>query len=72
MSEWISIEDRLPTLKARVIVFDASGFGVVSGRRGSAGWYLEGDFDCFCNVTHWMPLPEPPECLAIIEGSNDN
>ena len=60
MSKWISVEDRLPKIKVRVLIFDFDGFGVVSGRLGVAGWYVEGDLDEFCNITHWMPLPEPP------------
>ena len=61
MSEWISVEDKLPQEKVRVLLFDNGGFGIMSGRLGSAGWYLEGDLDKYANVTHWMPLPEPPE-----------
>lgn len=59
-SEWISVVDRLPTLKERVLAFDAGGFGWVSARMTERGWYLEGELDTHCNVTHWQPLPEPP------------
>ena len=38
MSEWISVEDRLPELKVMVLVFDDGGFGVLSGRL----WWLVG------------------------------
>lgn len=59
--EWISVKDKLPEKQTRVLLFDNGGFGVITGRIGSAGWYLEGDLDKYANVTHWMPLPETPE-----------
>ena len=58
--EWISVESRLPERGQKVLYyFDVTGV--------SAGQYL-GD-NCFggklgflCgDVTHWMPLPEPPK-----------
>jgi len=61
MNKWISVEERLPTLKQRVIVNDEGGFGVLSARLSSIGWYLEGVLDKYANVTHWMPLPETPQ-----------
>lgn len=57
--EWISVEDRLPTItqkkyltfridkKISVLVFKRNHF-----RDG---------LDKAHNVTHWMPLPEPPQ-----------
>lgn len=59
--EWISVEDRLPENKVRVLLFDNEGFGVVSGRLIASVWYLESEKDLNSNVTHWMPLPEPPK-----------
>lgn len=61
MSDWISVEDRLPKMLERVLIFDNDGFGVLSGRRGSTCWYLEGGKDEYVKVTHWMQLPEPPQ-----------
>lgn len=61
MMEWISVKDKLPEKQTRVLLFDNCGFGILTGRIGSAGWYLEGDLDKYANVTHWMPLPEPPK-----------
>ena len=58
---WIKVEDKLPELKVRVLVFDNGGFGVLSARLSAVGWYLEGYLDIGCNVTHWMPLPKEPE-----------
>ena len=61
MNEWISIEDKLPEKGKRVLLYDRNGFGVLSGRLNSAGWYLEGDLDHQANITDWMELPEPPK-----------
>lgn len=68
--DWISIEDKLPPKGKNgfptVIVYTedsevAVGFLDYCGDE----WYvLHGDEDCLKsgnNVTHWMPLPEPPE-----------
>lgn len=58
MSEWISVEDRLPEDDCRVIgatwtmLNGMQHIDIVSFRRGS------GAFDL--TPTHWMPLPEPP------------
>lgn len=61
MNKWIKVEDKLPELKVRVLVFERDGFGVLSARLSPVGWYLEGCLDIGCNVTHWMPLPKEPE-----------
>ena len=61
--EWISIQDRLPDDMQEVIVYSVDG-GVESGV-----YYSEGCFDYYdvsnrsilVNVTHWMPLPNPPQ-----------
>lgn len=57
MSEWISVKDRLPAPNTWVLVY---------AKQGS---YMNLRIDYICNgrwffsmmVTHWMPLPEPPE-----------
>ena len=69
MSEWISVEDRLPEVHPnpviqvsdRVLVFTKNRkisleyfFGIP--RHWSGGYYQIGNF-----VTHWMPLPDFPE-----------
>ena len=58
--KWIDINDELPPLKEKILAFDNGGFGVLSARYSTRGWYLEGELDNFQNVTHWMPLPSPP------------
>ena len=60
VSDWISVEDRLPDAgkwylcwsrnQAQIIFLDTAKPII---------WLQDGDY--LENVTHWMPLPEPPE-----------
>ena len=57
--EWISVRDRLPEEKVKVLVVLGSnirGKRICIDQRISGNWRGLG-----CLVTHWMPLPEPPK-----------
>lgn len=65
---WISVKDRLPLCSGRYLAFipyyyhEGSGEVVICYFDGTNTWY---DNDCVKtfregDVTHWMPLPEPP------------
>lgn len=58
MDNWISIKDRLPEEGTRVIAFSL-------GQYTNITWYKFGIFGdsrgSIRDVTHWQPLPEPPE-----------
>lgn len=75
MSEWISVEDRIPKeiknsngtgFSKEVLILDCYG-------EMSIAWYVypwrderllgfsDGVKNSFGVVTHWMPLPEPPK-----------
>ena len=70
--EWISVDDRLPELEDNSVLayFSHGGIDMVhiqsyfsditagldsKGNQLYTKWYLSQ------NVTHWMPLPEPPK-----------
>ena len=58
-NEWVSVEERLPEEKQRVIV-RCERVGT------SVGWILWGNWMTDIGpgagkVTHWMPLPAPPD-----------
>lgn len=64
---WVSVTERLP----KADEYDARGYAVpylvmngwmrVTARRTKDYWVLFGNGTVLEYVTHWMPLPEPPE-----------
>lgn len=75
MSKWISVEERLPEEHQKVDVLIDWDLRYTDAEYYDNNFYgLEQDFDvddcgygCFKNtdlmhdITHWMPLPEPPK-----------
>jgi len=63
MSQWISIEERVPDNEESVLVFDRKARDYCNMW---VGWYDPNYMRWVCegspyfHVTHWMPLPEPP------------
>ena len=57
VQEWISVKDRLPNKPMRCLVYTKRGeyWGY------EITYYNQGFNLQYSNVTHWMPLPEPPE-----------
>ncbi len=68
MSDWISVEDRLPDSKEPIVY--CSTHKTTKGKIGVgvAYWTVSDKWNpemsseyCKTGFTHWMPLPEPPE-----------
>lgn len=63
---WIPVSERLPEVNSHVLVSMLVNDAIVDGETAqiieSSGYNGE-KFVCFMGefVTHWMPLPEPPE-----------
>ena len=60
MTEWISVEDRLPEKDGKYIVCTARG-SVYCTRFKAYGKIGNFQTDINTHITHWMPLPEPPK-----------
>lgn len=70
LPRWIPVEERLPEYGVRVLAFNMRAknkyIGIWTREKDpgdgndcwfdSAGWWY-----AFDEITHWMPLPEPPE-----------
>lgn len=60
--EWISVNERLPEEGTRVLGYDYMGNVVCYFVYGTRWWVGDGwNSAKGWGVTHWMPLPEPPE-----------
>ncbi len=58
MSEWISVKDRLPEIDGIYLIIKETGMGY-SDKVAVCEYGFKYGFDRV-GVTHWMPLPEPP------------
>lgn len=72
MSEWIKVEDRLPTDKKVLAIFISDKNTIYNMRHD--GWFRDTIYSCRMNgsdfiieshgpilpATHWMSLPDPP------------
>lgn len=65
--EWISVKDRLPDPDTEIVFFYDKRYHIgcfieESQCHGEYLWqsYIDG-YNCVVDVTHWMPLPKPPQ-----------
>lgn len=63
---WISVKDRLPGCDDGVVIaiaeYDDGWCTVLAWRNEKTGWDTDDPlFEDGMEVTHWMPLPEPPK-----------
>ena len=59
MGGWVSAKDRLPEKNVPVLVWEKQGFAYVDRLEAECAWQIASTHHAI--VTHWMPLPEPPE-----------
>ena len=64
--KWIPVSERLPENRDYVLVCTKNKFygtrhisKVSKAYFGDGKWYGQGG--CWTNVTHWMPMPQPPK-----------
>lgn len=80
--EWVSVEERLPqeggSVCENVILLMDNGLVTVGwlNQITNRGYYLDTINDVVIKAplsrfTHWMPLPEPPNCGAKMKGESD-
>ena len=64
VQEWISVDDRLPEEKVNCIVHYKHAYCDNDGYWAIGICFYDGEkfqFDPAYKVTHWMPMPQPPE-----------
>ena len=61
---WIPVEERLPEPHHHVIGWQPGFARTAEVWIGSSGQWIGGDFEPAGDITHWMPLPEPPKCAT--------
>ncbi len=72
MSDWIHVEGRLPAAGVCVLVTDGAAYDIAlyePGLNDEMPWRHQvyaGALDLV--VTHWMPLPEPPEVQRDVKS----
>ena len=60
---WIPVTERLPDDGQRVLAYDKVEYGIIAAIYSAGTWYdqILDTTVCPIYITHWMPLPEPPE-----------
>lgn len=63
--KWISVKEQLPDSGRNILTVNGHGVIRVMALWGYAGekwkWIEDKKFKYYNDITHWMPLPEPPK-----------
>ena len=60
IQRWIPVTERLPEEMKKVLIWRSCGFSEVAFWTGYR-WEQTWEFEVIYSVTHWMPLPNPPQ-----------
>ena len=58
--EWISVDKELPEKESKVLCCFERSIGINRGSDFNVETYYWNDYWEKSGITHWMPLPEPP------------
>lgn len=58
---WISVKNRPSEDHVAVFAYDSVCRNIYKAWMDSGEWFSEEYLPDFVNITHWMPLPKPPE-----------
>lgn len=61
---WIPVSERLPEDNIEVLIFDGTDIFLACHQSRVPQWSGDGAYyhgGWYYMITHWMPLPEPPE-----------
>ena len=65
MSEWISVDERLPSMRTAEVwnyfIICVDGIVAPGIYYFKTGWRTASHSPIIGTVTHWQPLPDPPE-----------
>lgn len=63
VNRWIPCSDKLPGDTTCVLVTDGELMAITSYRDGEWEYHDQygNHYELYGQITHWMPLPEPPE-----------
>lgn len=64
LNRWIPVDEKPPEIGRRVLGLWMSHKGAVQSVRGAIGGWIDDDGNVTAAPTHWMPLPEPPNCTT--------
>lgn len=59
--QWISVEDKWPQNGEWILVYLSDGNMICGSYYDAMGFALDYYYEDMGQITHWMPLPEPPE-----------
>ncbi len=77
MTEWINVKDRLPRVSIPVLAATCGEVYIATlpgGEEYNEHWTICEEQCCSCvgctgAITHWMPLPNPPDVPGIKPGN---